>query len=112
MDVHVWVSCWRPSGAYKNMYAVCVDELLEDHLRVTHRAGDGSVLYKGDEVEVGGLGQKPLLHSRQLLAVLLPLILPEKELVLLELVHGIEVEVVSDGVARAHQQHGKITREL
>lgn len=116
------------------VHAVGVDELVEDHPRVLHRAGDGGVLDEGDEVKVSGLGQKPLwqstrrardqsicrraapgfewspptLHSRQGLPVQLPFILAEEELVLLELVHGVIVELVGDGVRRAHQQHSKI----
>ena len=116
------------------VHTVGVDELVEDHPRVLHRAGDGCVLHEGDEVKVGGLGQKPLwqstrrtrdqpicrraatgfkwssltLHSRQRLPVQLPFILAEEELVSLELVHGVVIELVGDGVGRAHQQHGEI----
>ena len=41
---------------------VGVDKLVEEHLGLPHCLRDGRVLHKGDEVKVGGLGQKTLWH--------------------------------------------------
>jgi len=91
----------RPHAAARDNFCVQVSETPlaehEAHARSAYLQTGGYRGFKWSSLT---------LHSRQRLPVQLPFILAEEELVSLELVHGVVIELVGDGVGRAHHhQH-------